>query len=193
VTNRTIKYGYQKEAELAGFKTLEELNTAFWAWAELEYNKKIHSSTGQAPDERFIKGLPENHRRIKDIEKFNAMFLWKETRKVSKYGKIKLYSNQYPVQTVAHGNKVQVRFDPLNLKEVYIYDLKNNFLENTQPNKMVNMKVPNIPEESKKSPAKVSQDSVNYLTRLREKYLESQKKSDMRFSKLFEEKEDNND
>ena len=106
---------------MAGFKTLEELNTAFWAWAELEYNKKIHSSTGQAPDERFIKGLPENHRRIKDIENFNAMFLWKDTRKVSR-------------------------------------------------------------------------DSVNYLTRLREKYLESQKKSEnMRFSKLFEEKEDNND
>ncbi len=122
------------------------------------------------------------------------MFLWKETRKVSKYGKIKLYSNQYPVQTVAHGNKVQVRFDPLNLEEVYIYDLKNIFLEKTQPNKMVNIKVPNIPEESKKSPAKISRDSVNYLTRLREKYLESQKKSEnMRFSKLFEEKEDNND
>ena len=121
------------------------------------------------------------------------MFLWKETRKVSKYGKIKLYSNQYPVQAVAHGNKVQVRFDPLNLEEIYIYDLKNIFLEKTQPNKMVNIKVPNIPEESKKSSAKISRDSVNYLTRLREKYLESQKKSDMRFSKLFEEKEDNND
>ena len=194
VINRTIKYSYQKEAELAGFRTLEELNTSFWAWAELEYNKKIHSSTGQAPDERFIKGLPENHRRIKDIEKFNAMFLWKDTRKVSKYGKIKLYSNQYPVQEVAHGNKVQVRFDPFNLEEVYIYDLKNNFLEKTQPNKTVNIRVPNIPEESKRSSAKVSQDSVNYLTRLREKYLESQKKSEnMRFSKLFEEKEDNND
>lgn len=194
VVNRTVKYSFQKEAELAGLRTLEELNTAFWAWAELEYNKKIHSSTGQPPDERFMKGLPKNHRRIKDIEKFNAMFLWKDTRKVSKYGKIKLYCNHYPVQGVAHGNKVQVRFDPFNLEEVYIYDSENNFLEKTWPSKKVNIRVPNIPEESKKSPAKVSRDSVNYLTRLREKYLESQKKSEnMRFSKLFEEKEDNND
>jgi len=59
---------------------------------------------------------------------------------------------------------------------------------------MVIIKVLKIPEEYKKSPTKIFWVRVNYLTRLREKYLESQKKSEnMRFSKLFEDMEDNND
>ena len=75
---------------------MEELNSAFWAWAEMEYNTRIHSSTGQAPDERFLQGLPKEHRRVEDLAKFQAMFLWKEKRTVSKWGKISLYANQLP-------------------------------------------------------------------------------------------------
>jgi transposase len=194
--NKTIKYEFQSEAQLAGIKTIDELNTAFWAWSEVEYNKRVHSSTGEAPDERFINGLPGNHRRVEDIEKFNAMFLWKENRTISKYGKIKLYKNQYPVEKLSHGTVVQVRLDPFNLDEVYIYDQGNNFIEKTSPSKKVNDRAPSVPEESKKGPAKVSQDSINYFAKLREKYRENVKKqNEMNLSGLKErdEKEDSNE
>ena len=193
--NKTIKYEFQSEAQLAGIQTLDELNTAFWAWAEVEYNKKIHSSTGETPDERFINGLPVNHRRVGDIEKFNAMFLWKENRTITKYGKIKLHRNQYPVEKVAHGIVVQVRFDPFNLAEVYIYDQDNNFIEKTTPSKMVNNRAPSIPEETKKSPAAVSQDSINYFSKLREKYRANTiKQNEMNLAGLkSKEQEDSNE
>ncbi len=54
---KTVKNEFQSEAARAGMKTVEELNSAFWAWAEMEYNSRIHSSTGQAPDERFQQGI----------------------------------------------------------------------------------------------------------------------------------------
>lgn len=191
---KIIKNDFQSEAALAGFKTIEELNTAFWAWVDVEYNQRVNSSTGQPPDERFITGLAKDHRRIEDIENFNAMFLWRKYRKITKYGKVKLFSNQYPVQKLPHGKVVQVRFDPFNLDEIYIYDQQNNFLESTRPSKKVNNRAPQVPEESKKNARKVSQDSVNYFTRLREKYMEQQKRNHkIKFTKLYENKEENNE
>ena len=193
--NKTIKYEFQSEAQLAGIQTIDELSTAFWAWAEVEYNKRTHSSTGESPDERFINGLPKNHRRIEDIDKFNAMFLWKEIRTITKYGKIKLYRNQYPVEKLAHSIVVQVRFDPFNLEEVYIYDQDNNFIEKTTSSKMVNNRAPSIPEESKKSSVQVSQDSINYFSKLREKYKANVKQQNaMNLSSLKNKKqEDSNE
>ena len=161
----------------------------------MEYNKRTHSSTGESPDERFINGLPKNHRRIEDIDKFNAMFLWKEIRTITKYGKIKLYRNQYPVEKLAHSIVVQVRFDPFNLEEVYIYDQDNNFIEKTTSSKMVNNRAPSIPEESKKSSVQVSQDSINYFSKLREKYKANVKQQNaMNLSSLKNKKqEDSNE
>ena len=194
VTNRTIKNEFQAEAALADFHTLEELNSAFWAWAEVVYNKRVHSATGETPDERFVKGLPKDHRRITDLESFNRLFLWKENRTVSKYGKIKLYSNQYPVQKVPHGTVVQVRFDPFDLDEVYIYDAGNNYLETTSPSKKITNTAPNIPEESKDNPKTVSKQSKAFFTRLREKHLKELKKAQqIPFSKLFDQQKEQND
>lgn len=183
---KTVKHDFQDEAALADFHTLAELNSAFWAWSEMEYNKRVHSSTGETPDRRFLAGLPKDPaliRRITDIEKFSRMFLWKDSRTVGKYGRIKLHGNQYPVTTQPHGTVVQVRFDPFSLAEVYICGPDGTLLETTCPSKKVNNRVPNIPQESAKSKHKVSADSVAYFTRLREKHLESRKHNrDMSFS-----------
>jgi putative transposase len=193
VVNRTIKYDFQKEAERAGMRTLEELNTAFWAWCELVYNKRVHSSTGQTPDERFIAGLPEGDkavRRIEDIEEFALLFLEYTTRTISRYGKIKLHNNQYPVQSKPHGTVVRVRFDPFDLSEIHVYDSAGTFLENTTPSKYVNNRATKITEESRKTPGRISQESVHYFTALREKYLKEMKSANQTsFSRFNKDKQ----
>ena len=152
------------------------LNSAFWAWAELEYNARIHSVTGQAPDERFLAGLPKDHRRVEDLAAFQAMFLWKEKRKVSRWGKVSLHGNQYPVSTRPPATVVQVRFDPFDLSEVLIYEPVTAVrLERSSPSKQRNTQAPSIPEEARKSPPQISKQSVAYFSRLRERYLQSQK------------------
>ena len=161
---------FQREAALAGFRTLEELNSAFWAWMELDYNQRVHSSTGQSPHQRFLQGLPNDHRRITDLDHFNALFLWRERRTVTKYGRIKLYGNQYPVSSRPHGTVVQVRFDPLDLTQIAIYDEHDRLLETTSPAKQVAAQASSIPEESRRSPPEVSQSARRYFTSLRERH-----------------------
>jgi transposase InsO family protein len=183
---KTIKNEFQSEAARAGMRTLEELNSAFWAWAQVEYNSRIHSSTGEAPEERYLKGLPAGHRRIEDLPRFQAMFLWKEKRTVSKWGKISLYANKYPVSARAPKAIVQVRFDPFDLTTLLIYDADGlTFLETTTASKQVARQAPHIPQESQASAREVSENSVAYFCRLREKLLESQQDAEEQsFQKL---------
>jgi hypothetical protein len=171
-----VKNEFQSEAARAAMKTVEELNTAFWAWAEMEYNTRIHSSTGQAPDERFQQGLQKEHPRVEDLAAFHAMFLWKEKRTVSKWGKISLYGNQYPVRSRPPGSVVQVRYDPFDLAELLIYDQHSaTRLESTSASRQTTTRAPSIPEESKATAPKISAQSVAYFSRLRQRYLQSQK------------------
>lgn len=183
--NKTIDKDFQREAQKAGIQTLEELNTAFWAWSEMVYNKRIHSVTGQTPDDRFIAGLPKGVneiRRIEDIESFSLLFLEFTTRTITKYGKIKLHRNEYPVQSKPHGTVVQVRYDMFNLKQIHIYDANGTYLETTSPSKLVSKRAPNIPEESKKTTHTVSEEAVNYFTTLRKRYLQEKNNMDKSLS-----------
>jgi len=173
---------FQREAALCGFSSLEELNSAFWAWCDVYYNRKVHSSTGQTPDDRFLKGLKSGQMRITNLKAFNDLFLWRENRKITKYGNIKLHSNQYPVTKLPHGKVVTALFDPFDLGQVYIYDTDNNFVETTTWNKQVNNRVKGIPEEKQHSKQKISSDSRQYFANLREQHIKMQKQKQTDFS-----------
>ena len=191
---KIILHQFQREAQLADMRTLDELNTAFWAWSELSFNKRIHSSTGQSPDERFSEGLPKEHRRVTDLAWFLGLFLWRENRKISKYGKIKLYNNLYPVTTKPYHTVVQVRFDPLDLREVYIYDHNDLFLETTTVSKQQTLSVPNMPEERKKAPRQISQESKQLFRQLRQRYLhEHREQNPIDFSGFYTPKKETPD
>ena len=168
--NKIIKNQFQREAQLAGIRTIDELNSAFWAWMDLEYNTRVLSATGQSPDARFADGLPPEQRRITDLDALGALFLWRARRTVSKYGKIKLHGNQYPVTSVAHGTVVEVRFDPYDLAQLAIYDSSGVLLETTSASRQVTAQVPNVPAESAAKPAQVSAAARAYFTRLREQH-----------------------
>jgi len=180
---KTIKNEFQREAEQAGFLTLEELNTALWAWMDVEYNRRIHSSTGEAPNLRFVNGLPDNHRRITDLAWFDALFLLRVDRTVTKYGKISLCGNAYATPHAAPGCVVEIRYDPFDLRRVYRFE-NGNVAETLEAKTMVNQSAPSLPAETTKSDGAVSREAAAYFSRLRERHGEIEKGPVPSYAKL---------
>ncbi len=167
---KTIKRDFQAEAQQAGFKTLEELNSALWAWMDVEYNRRNHSSTGEPPASRFENGLPADHRRVEDLEWFENLFLLRENRKVGKWGTVKLEGNQYHTKEAA-GGSIEVRYNPFDLKLVWRFE-NGKKVETLGLKKLVNVAAEKLPEEGMAGEHKVSAAAADYFASLRERQQE---------------------
>ena len=164
---KTLKNEFQSEAQRAGFRTLEELNTALWAWCDVEYNRRNHSSTGEPPDTRFTSGLPKDHRRITNLQWFESLFLVRDTRTVHKYGLIKLAGNKYHT-TAPCGTVIHVRYDPFDLSVVWRYE--GDTCAETLAARTLNNPVAERLAEERDTPApQVSQAAAAFFTELRER------------------------
>lgn len=163
---------FQREAAVAGFKTIDELNKHLYAWTDLEYNSKIHSVTGQTPNDRFNQGVKDKPPvRINNIEQFNEAFYWQDQRVVSKYGEISFSANKYKVNSIAPGQKVTIQFDPLDLAVIKIF-YKDKFQHTSKANVLTRTKIQKIPEEKDEPKDVISKASRNYFSSLQEKHLE---------------------
>ena len=175
----------QGEFRLAGIKTLEELNATLNAWIEVEYNNKIHSSTGETPNARYRKSIEKHSpKRIRDLAWFNSLFLSRESRVINKYKQIKFKTNIYKIQSLPIGETIELRYDPFNLSEIQVF-FKDKYYCNLKAYKLNSKEVQNIPEE-RKNDNNISKESQLYFSKIREKYLEQLKKqqSEISFSKL---------
>jgi transposase InsO family protein len=174
---KTFKYGFQGEAQLAGFKTLDELNSALWAWIDIEYNRKNHSSTGETPEKRFSDGLPKDHKRVEELAWFEALFLLRESRTVSKYGIIKLLGNQYRCQA-PHGTVAEIRYNPFDMRTVWRFE-NSRCVETLKPHKIINAQSRQLPEEANANEQKVSASASAYFAALRERQAQVRREADL--------------
>ncbi len=180
---KTLKR-FQSEAILAGFKTIEELNSALAAWIEVEYNNKIHSGTGETPNERFRNNITKHPPgRITDIDKFNDLFLWRVERTIDKFGQIRFQANTYKIHGLPVGTTIQLRYNPFDLTNVKVYE-NNKFYCILKASKLSRKAVLNMPEERKKN--SFSPEAAEYFRRIREKALELKKEEadNFRYSDL---------
>jgi len=183
---KTLKNEFQAEAQRAGFHTLDELNSALWAWIDIEYNLRNHSSTGEPPAKRFVDALPADHRRIDDLAWFEALFLLRERRTVSKYGIVKLEGNQYH-SDAPHGTVVEVRYDPFDLRTIWRFE-DGRSAETLLPHKIRHSHAQNLAEEASSTAAKVSASASAYFTALRQRQSQLRVAADLpRYDKLKDE------
>jgi len=180
---------FQQEAALADFKTIEELNSALAAWIEVEYNNKIHSASGETPNDRYQNNLKLHPpKRVTDIEQFNALFLWKSEKTVDKFGKIRFQKNLYPLRTLAPGSKVELRYDPFDLSVLQVF-CQNGYHGTLTASKLTRRVVSNLPEEKKS--ATVSPEAIEYFRVIRQEALELKRRQaeSFRYSDLNNHKE----
>jgi putative transposase len=89
---------------------------------------QVHSSSSITPRERYI----QDSCKIKYIkpEDLDNHFLHRVSRRVNNDATIKLYNMSFEVPQKYIGQKINIRYSPVNLDIAYIFD-NNNILTNT--------------------------------------------------------------
>lgn len=117
---RTIKDGWMRCTDWNQFTTLEDAKTSLDNFIYNNYLNIEHSSTGQTPNERWHN---EYHLvRYKEEEIVDKMFLHRIKRKVRQDRTIKLDNTYYEVPFKYVGQTIEIRYNPEDLKEIYIFE-----------------------------------------------------------------------
>lgn len=118
--NHYCRNNFLAELKASNIATLDELNEAFLAWIDLEYNEREHSELGMSPK----KCWEQDSARIKyvDERKLRDTFFWREKRTPDKCGIFSLFGKEYEVSSRLAGKRIEIRYnpdEPLDLIEVW--------------------------------------------------------------------------
>ncbi len=128
--NRLVRSAFLSEIKASTITTLDQLNEAFLAWVDGEYNQRIHASTSQTPRDRWRAGI--DHIRYADDEMLRLAFQWKERRKADKTGVFSLFGTRYQVGAELCGKYIEVHYDPERLDEIEVWH-QDRFIERVRP------------------------------------------------------------
>ncbi len=107
------------------FSSVEELNQAFWRWLEEDYHRKIHSALEMTPLDKFL-SQTSKIRPVNDPQKLEEIFFHRINRKVTSDGTISINKKLYEISPQFIGQKVELRYDPRDLKNVYVFSHGQN-------------------------------------------------------------------
>lgn len=128
--NKFLTSNFIAEVKASTVKTLDELNEAFVAFADVDYNQAIHGETNEAPLARWKKDVERV--RYVDEKLVLRAFLWREHRTPDKTGIFSLFGVRYQTGALCAKKRVEVRYDPERLDDVDVY-LDGRFIERVKP------------------------------------------------------------
>ena len=128
--NRFCVTNFIAEVKASAIRTIDQLNQEFFAFIDVEYNRRKHSELNMSPKQRWLKDAS----RITYLqeEKIRTAFLWRELRTADKTGVIRLFNKKYKVAPDLAKKKVELRYDPERLEQIEIY-LNGNFVQRAKP------------------------------------------------------------
>ena len=128
--NRFITSNFIAEVKSSKIKTLDELNEAFVAFADVDYNQAVHGETNEAPLQRWKKDVERV--RYVDEKLVLQAFLWREHRTPDKTGLFSLFGVRYQTGASMAKKRIEVRYDPERLSELDVY-FDGRFVERVRP------------------------------------------------------------
>jgi len=163
--DRSFRPEAQALVEQGKLITLDDLNNFFWAWLDLAYQKKKHSSTSVKPVNRF-NNCTHPIRKI-DIAVLNEIFLWQQQRIVDKACCFSLEGNTYEVEPILAGKKVTLKFDPYDLSVIQVWFEGKRYLD-AKPLDLSKPRHPKVPLDQLTEVPPSS--GLNYLELLKKSY-----------------------
>ncbi len=107
-----------------------------------KYNKKHHSTIKSTPFDKYFSDLPKV--KIRKISKniLDTAFFHTIERKVNNDSTISFENKLYELPTKYIGQKVQIRFDPQEREELYLFENDKQILKINKLDKHENSKFP---------------------------------------------------
>ena len=136
---RTIKDGWMRCNDWNLFESLDDMKKSLNEFLYNNYINKIHSSTKMSPNERWhneydnITFLDENF--------IDECFLHRTFNKVRKDTTIKFKNEYYEVPFKYIGKTIELRYDPLNLNELFLYENNKRIQTIRKVDKVANSKI----------------------------------------------------
>ena len=163
--NRFCVNHFIAEVKVSRIASLDQLNEAFFAWGDEEYNHRKHSELAMSPKKRWLR----DSSRIEylDEEKIRIAFLWRELRTPDKTAIIKLFNRSYKVSATLARRRVEVRYDPEHLHQIEIY-LDGSFRGRAKPLQISPHRAPKEPLPVKQDP--LQGQKIDYLAWLTKKH-----------------------
>jgi transposase InsO family protein len=100
--------------------SLDELNKLFWKWLEEDYHRRVHSSLGMSPLDKYLSQI-QKVRTADDPEAVWKLFMRREQRRVKSDATISILGKTFEVPSALIGKRVEVRFDDF-LDDVLLYE-----------------------------------------------------------------------
>jgi len=158
--NQYIRAAFLAELQASSITTLDELNEAFLAWSDYEYNHKVHDETQQKPRDRWNAGLDKV--RYAEEETLRRAFLWSERRTTDKAAIFPLFGIRYQVNAELARKRLEVRYDPEQLDEVEVY-YQGEFVERVQPFEVQAERRPQAPKQKAEPLSSTRADWLGHL------------------------------
>ena len=92
---------------------LEELRSRVWSWLSVEYNARVHGSTGRIPREDWLRDTSLLRSLPPSID-LDEVFLHREKRVVRRDGTVRFRGEFLEVRSSLVGQRVELRFDPFD-------------------------------------------------------------------------------
>jgi transposase InsO family protein len=145
-------------------QSLNDLNQSLLAWIEVVYHRKVHSETGQSPLDRFRQDPAPSIRPVDPLA-LRTAFLYRVQRQVTKTGHVHFQGNRYAVPGFLVGQKVELRYDPFDLRDVEVW-FNGQCLAQAEPVHVQAATQPGVTPDP--SPLPVPTTGIDYLAMLRQ-------------------------
>lgn len=117
----TVQSDFEQRLVFDPVKSLEQLNSRFWHWLNVEYHQRIHGSlNGKSPGDRFCDRAGQL-RVVNDDMDLDGLFLARIKRKVRLDATISIAGKTFEAPVSLRGREVEVRYDPFRFTRVEIW------------------------------------------------------------------------
>jgi len=156
---RSVREQFLDNLDLQCAVTIEDLNTRYWAWLETVYHRTRHSALETTPLLRWQRDI-EQVRQLPPSTDLRRLFFYRLDRLVRRDSTFLLQKCFYEAPTYLAGERVEVRFDPIDASEVDVY-FKGQFQGAARVvDPIVNAQLPS----AKPQPAPASEPTgINYV------------------------------